>query len=68
MTRDRIRAAFNEPMTAEDRVRLVSLDQVGATTAIAVSDLREILSTLDALRVSYAERGDVIAGLMKGER
>lgn len=67
-TRDRIHAAYTAPMTAEDRLRLVTYLTDVPTVAVNQSDICDLLSTLDALRVSYAERGDVIAGLVKGER
>lgn len=54
------------PLTAEDRLRATArLIPVGVHVWIDVSDLRDLLSTLDALRTSYDERGAAIDALTK---
>ena len=65
MWKDRIKAAHTAPPTAEDRVRLRAYLTVGTTVVVNQSDLREVLSTLDALRKSYTERGEAIETLMR---
>ena len=59
--KDAIHMAYNAPLTAEDRIRAKS--ENGTVAVVRTTDLRCVLSTLDALRRSYAERGAIIARL-----
>ena len=59
--KDAIHMAYAAPLTAEDRIRKHA--ENGDVSVVRNADLRCVLSTLDALRTSYAERGAVIARL-----
>ena len=65
MWKDRIKAAHTAPMTSEDRLRADVRRERQGMILVSIADLREVLSTLDAIRASYAERGEAIETLMR---